>query len=967
MAELSKFSSDFLTRLKTTAQPADPEPSADGDELALLHVFTPADLEACLARNPDMSVGTIWQRSVAAPGFRDKQGRSFRPAARALALTRIENTEVALGLLHLFTDRVMSPTQIHFENLLSGQKPDLDKLSHVDLLALQEANRWAGFVDAPTFDDLTLRRAVENAEAVASIGHLLQEDFVGRETEMAALREFTGVEEKGLLGRFGDYVHGSEHQLMLIEGLGGVGKTSLIGHFLHSSRNDANGPRFPFAYLPCDSDSVDVRHPHLLLADCAVQMMRLVSLYNPDHGVDLEYANFLSSLRAFDIDVEGLSTRISSFSTQEDRLGGFRSTFGALTEAFVMLCSRICEAMQRKGGAVPPALIFVDTFEEVQFIAKAELRPFWDLVESLTQGSPLLRVLVSGRPPLATPPSHIRTRQIRLESLDPRAAVELLHRDTGLPVDALTPVVRQIGGNPLNLRLAGRIIRDTTDTQGDALDGLQTRRLGLFRIGEEVIRGQLYHRVLDRIHDPEVRALAHPGMVLRRVTPALIRDVLADVAQVGPISAHRAQELFDGLRAEHTLVEVEADGALRYREDVRGPMVAAMKADQPEATERVHRAAGDWYAGRESPVEVAEFIYHALMSSTHEEALDGAWREDAAIYLGSSIAEMPPRAQIWLARRMSFELDDAVLAQAEAEEWEDIIGPDVLAMLEQEGSDKALDLLGQRSDRTADSPLFALEARCLLSLGQQAEAIGVLDRALAQYPALGSRGRKAELLWLLYQAFDQSGDPDAAAATLDDLVDVVRDMPGKIALVQALGARVGLGGAGAEGARVALLDALHLLTDADVAAEPDVARAGLAALSRPQAETAGDIMLRLGSNLFVTTSRGRFKLPDGWIRGITALIDPLSNLGGLTWLGQLAFELADRYVTERDMHAMLDGALGVLGRGEEKTDPKVWRAACGLIWEVLQTEGGSLRAATLAGIDADRPAWQRNTNRLALA
>lgn len=978
MAELSKFSSDFLTRLRSAPDRSvePPEDTAPGaDALALLHVFTPAELAICTQDAKPRVVSQIWRNSKPAPGYLAQQGRSLLPAARLEALTRIENAPIALALLQDFPDRVLSPTQSHFEALLAGTRPDTAKLSHVQMLALQEANRWAAALDRAAFTEAELRHAVENAAAVASIGHLLQEDFVGREDEIAALREFTGVQDKGLLGRLGDFVHGSDHQLMLIEGLGGVGKTALIGHFLHDNRNDDEGPRFPFAYLPCDSEAVDITKPNLLLAEAAAQMMRLLRLFNPDHGVGDLYEDFLHDLRNFDVSVEQLGSRVSSFKSQADRLGSFRSGNTTLAQAFVRLSDAICGAMRRKGRSAPPALLFFDTFEEVQFLARADLMPFWDLVQDLSAASPQMRVLVSGRPPLAKPPSHIRTRQVRLEALNARAAVELLQRDTGLPADVLTPVVRQIGGNPLNLRLAGRILKeDSANSAKTKIGDIQTRRLGLFRVGEEVIRGQLYRRVLDHIHDPDVRKLAHPGMILRRVTPALIRDVLAPVAELGSIDDIRAEALFEGLRAEHTLVGIESDGALRYREEVRGPMIAAMQADQPDAVRRIHYAAVDWYRDRETPVERAEYIYHSLMAGQDTERLDTVWTAEVGVHLGSAIAEMPPRAQIWLARRMSFELDSEVLSQAATEEWEDIIGPDVLSVMERGGAGQALELMGQRSDRTAESPLFALEARCHMSLDQPDSAVNRIEQALAHYPVMGNRGRKAELLWLLFQAHDQTGNEDAAATALDDLAEVARELPGRLSLVQALTARVGMALRRPEERhnelltfRTQLAEALLQLSSGEIALEPDVTRAGLARLSQDQTAAMGKVMLRLGSNLYASTSRGKFSLPEGWTSGVAAVVDPLANIGGLTWLGSLMLELAQRYVTERDMRRMLDAALGVLGQGEDKTDPVVWEAACALIWEVLQAEQGDLRAATLAGIDDFRPFWQQVRSRVALA
>ena len=49
----------------------------------------------------------------------------------------------------------------------------------------------------------------------------------------------------------------------------------------------------------------------------------------------------------------------------------------------------------------------------------------------------------------------------------------------------------------------------------------------------EVLQGVLFRRILGHIHTPEIRQLAHPGLVLRRITPDLIKEVLGRTVQAG--------------------------------------------------------------------------------------------------------------------------------------------------------------------------------------------------------------------------------------------------------------------------------------------------------------------------------------------------------------------------------------------------------------------------------------------------
>src|SRR5690348_9699275 len=98
-------------------------------------------------------------------------------------------------------------------------------------------------------------------------------------------------------------------------------------------------------------------------------------------------------------------------------------------------------------------------------------------------------------------------------------------------------VVAVVGRNPLSLRLAADLlVRAKAEQLGDE----EMWR----RVGDQVVQGRLYERIALHIHDEEVRRLAIPGLVLRYVTPELIRNVLAAPCGVDPNEADR---LFDAL------------------------------------------------------------------------------------------------------------------------------------------------------------------------------------------------------------------------------------------------------------------------------------------------------------------------------------------------------------------------------------------------------------------------------------
>ena len=57
---------------------------------------------------------------------------------------------------------------------------------------------------------------------------------------------------------------------------------------------------------------------------------------------------------------------------------------------------------------------------------------------------------------------------------------------------------KQVGGNPLNLKLAAQVAR-LEGAGNKGIEGLKTSSYFVFAAAEHVIQGQLYKRILDRI------------------------------------------------------------------------------------------------------------------------------------------------------------------------------------------------------------------------------------------------------------------------------------------------------------------------------------------------------------------------------------------------------------------------------------------------------------------------------------
>ncbi|MGH9960848.1 MAG: hypothetical protein ACREBC_27645 [Pyrinomonadaceae bacterium] len=208
-----------------------------------------------------------------------------------------------------------------------------------------------------------------------------------------------------------------------------------------------------------------------------------------------------------------------------------------------------------------PSVIVLDTFEEVQYRGENSAFPLWELLDRMQQARPFLRVIVSGRAPVTSlvlggqPPQHIV-----LGELDHEAAVAYV-QGLGIQDVALAKaLVKQMGGVPLSLKLAVSVVKR------DGVEGVKDisgKSIFWFSISDEAIQGVLYSRILGHLHDPVLEKLASPGLVLRRISPAVILNVLNEPCELGISSIEEAQDLFDKLRRETSLVASDTlDGTL---------------------------------------------------------------------------------------------------------------------------------------------------------------------------------------------------------------------------------------------------------------------------------------------------------------------------------------------------------------------------------------------------------------------
>lgn len=721
---------------------------------------------------------------VPAAGGLDRGMVTLRADVRRESLARLRSREAMIAALEINRPPAPDEFQRFYEQWLRGTQPPIDQQSYRQIIWSSDIVTWLRGVVPNLPEAGEVQEALARRSIFGMFEHLADEAFVGRTDELAQLREFVGVLpptslRSGVSRQISMWLGLQPRAPLVVEGQGGIGKSALVGRFLVEHAAAVPELRYPFAYLAFDNPALQVNEPFTIVSEIVAQLER-------GHPGHLEaFEEFRLRADAYSARREQLAGRSVSLRTRGGRLAALGDADRILFQAFAALIRVLSTRTMSDGQATElPFVLVFDTFEEVQYRERESLIGLGRLLTAIFRELPKARVIISGRSPIFDfQINGVKPTRLVLGELNQSARQELLQRLGVGDVRTAASVARQVGGNPLNLRLAARLLESEQASSG-GIAGIRTTTWGWFSVSQELIRGQLYARILEHIHDEEVRKLAHPGLVVRRVTPEIILDVLAGPCDVSVPDLARARALFDGLAREHTLVSTDADGALRYRPEIRTPALALLVADRPEQVRRIHEAAIRFYDGRRTAADRAEELYHRLALDEEPSALDRVWQPDAGPLLAGSIDELPSRAKTWLASRIGVELSAEVRASADLEAWERLVGRKAVEGLRYLGSALVLSLLSERSERTAASPLFAIEAKAHIQQHDYAAAHAVLERGIASLTQASNRGRLVELLWLFAHVCELEDRIDNADATLERAAQAANAVRDRLCLLQ---------------------------------------------------------------------------------------------------------------------------------------------------------------------------------------
>lgn len=356
---------------------------------AVLHVFDPAGLRPAGANPGDGDLAALLRHSVPAVGWRHAGLRTLRLKTRRAALRALGSRAAIRAALDANPGRTLTGVQRQFERWLDGEWFMLDRMAYVELEDFRQLYEW-GLDDLGGLPPLDrVERALVRRSAVAVFEHLVDRDFVGRRRELHYLRDrlqlFSSSQPQGPLA---------------IWGVGGVGKTALIGRFLIEHVEAPEREWFPFAYLPFDSETLDVREPFTLLVAMAAQFDAQAGSIG---DIWTNAALVQDQLRRFGEAVDyyrdrrgSLQRRAGEFAERGGRIASLSSAETQLYDAFADLLKAIAGPSPNEPGRGPVLLVF-DTFEEVVYRAAEDLLGFWSMLDRLQERVPQMRVVLAGR------------------------------------------------------------------------------------------------------------------------------------------------------------------------------------------------------------------------------------------------------------------------------------------------------------------------------------------------------------------------------------------------------------------------------------------------------------------------------------------------------------------------------------------------------------------------------------------
>mgnify|MGYP000303253294 CR=1 FL=1 len=527
--------------------------------------------------------------------------------------------------------RLLAGETIHLD-LTRHREDDAGLLAEMrEVGAMLEAAQFARHVaplDGAALEalDTAAKRRIQELQRRRDLTLVLPHRHRGYDAERQHLSRF-------LRGQEGDA------RPVFLSGIGGAGKSALLARMFSYWQSRSGAPLT--VVIDFDRRQLVSGEPVEILKEMLRQCATGIKHKLDDPKVAQAVHDGLQTLRR-DLPELGPAAQERSFDSQ----------IGYLDTVTLTALSQDWAAPLRD---LPIAMMF-DSFEAVDRRGGGTVELIFDLEAMLRERLPGLRTVVSGR---AHPLDEVGMarffgppdRSVHLAGLAPRDGMALLADEDERQAETtgtrhLTEKAMRrrltgaLSGHPLALLMLVRFVHSRPDEVDALIRDLEAD--GGFQV--EFAQTFLYERILDRIDKPDIRALAHPGLILRAVNDDLIRLVLDKPCLGREIDAAEAEMLRKDLEDEYWLVEPgHASFPLRHRPDLRQLMVPGLLAKPRMADSAGQRAAKTDLSAKARAICVAAKAWFR----------DGPPENDPAHHRWEALPDAVREAHVWYYRGLS--------------------------------------------------------------------------------------------------------------------------------------------------------------------------------------------------------------------------------------------------------------------------------------------------------------------------
>jgi hypothetical protein len=462
--------------------------------------------------------------------------------------------------------------------------------------------------------------------------NILAKDFIGRDPELRRLFDF--LHDNKQVGTFPNDWTG-----IVVKGVGGVGKSTLLAKFTQEilSKKLASVVVLDFdrpGIVPTDTAWLELEMTKQIANQYGNERQRLTKARQDIRKQEADYG------------LESVSESL-------------RSSRGLIWQ--------LVDVLHNAGATDKPFLIILDTVEEVKKHSLLDLLKNW-ISDMCGLFYPItVKVVFSGRlyedqlVELLTTP-QIDNTPLDIVAFDKTIAVQFLVKKQGLDEERAKKVAESevLPLRPLELKLIARLLLKGTatieDLEKDLKEGTNKESLS------ELFAGIIYQRVLKRLNDPLLSALAYPGLVLRYVTTPLILHVLQPALGLPEMTETEADKVRDDLAGYTWLAFRDSLDRVWHSKDLRRSMLRLMIAQEPEKVLNIRRRAIKWFEEQGTEEYKAESIYHQLMMVNNSQDGKSLELKDLNIayhYIEADIADLSRPAAILLQFAANKKLDEA--------------------------------------------------------------------------------------------------------------------------------------------------------------------------------------------------------------------------------------------------------------------------------------------------------------------